>query len=85
MIGIHLQEVKLLGGESAGVEASVRVLGEGVGRYRLDGADPSPALVRAVAQWCADRGALVVELRTGGGTLEERYLELLGAEARHRD
>ena len=74
-----------LAGESAGVEASVRVLGEGVGRYRLDGADPSPALVRAVAAWCADRGALVVELRTGGGTLEERYLELLGAEARHRD
>ena len=26
-------------------------------------------------------GLLLVELRTGGGTLEERYLELIGSEA----
>jgi hypothetical protein len=32
-----------------------------------------------VASWCEPRGLLVIELRTGGGTLEERYLELTGA------
>ena len=30
-------------------------------------------------------GLLIVELRTGGGTLEERYLELIGRSARRRD
>jgi ABC-2 type transport system ATP-binding protein len=50
---------------------------EGGGRYRLTGA-PSPELVALVADWCASRGALIVELRTAGGSLEERYLELVG-------
>ena len=51
----------------------------GPGRYRVDGPTPSPAVVAALAAWCAERGVLIVELRTGGGTLEERYLELTGA------
>jgi len=37
------------------------------------------AVVATLATWCAARGALIVELRTGGGTLEERYLELIGS------
>jgi ABC-2 type transport system ATP-binding protein len=49
------------------------------GRYRLDGPQAGPALVAALAAWCAERGVLIVELRTRGGTLEERYLELVGA------
>jgi ABC-2 type transport system ATP-binding protein len=51
----------------------------GSGRYRIDGPPPAPGLVAALAAWCAERGALIVELRAGGGTLEERYLELTGA------
>jgi ABC-2 type transport system ATP-binding protein len=52
----------------------------GPGRYRTAGSVlPSPAVVAALAAWCADHGARIVELRTGGGSLEERYLELIGA------
>jgi len=51
----------------------------GAGRYRLDGVSPDPDLVATVATWFAERGALLVELRTGGVTLEERYLELIGS------
>lgn len=51
------------------------------GRYRLDGLAPSPAVVGRLAAWCAERGLLVTELRTSGGTLEERYLELTGGRA----
>jgi ABC-2 type transport system ATP-binding protein len=51
----------------------------GPGRYRLDGLSPDPALVARLAAWCAERGASLVDLRTGGGSLEERYLDLIGA------
>jgi ABC-2 type transport system ATP-binding protein len=53
---------------------------EGGGRYRLDGVPPDPALIGRFASWCAERGALVVELAAGGGSLEDRYLELLAGE-----
>ena len=39
-------------------------------------------LVAALAAWCGERGALVVELRSGGASLEERYLELVGGARR---
>lgn len=52
---------------------------EGGGRYRLDAIEPTPQLVALVATWCGARGALIVELRAGGGSLEERYVELIGA------
>jgi ABC-2 type transport system ATP-binding protein len=51
-------------------------------RYRVDGVKPTPPVVARLAEWCETRGALIVELRTGGGTLEERYLELIGAAGR---
>jgi ABC-2 type transport system ATP-binding protein len=51
----------------------------GSGRYRVDGLAPTPPIVALLASWCETRGALIVELRTGGGTLEERYLELIGS------
>ncbi len=57
-----------------------RLAEEGGGRYRLDGVPADPALIVRLAAWCAERGALVVELGTGGGTLEDRYLELLAEE-----
>ncbi len=53
----------------------------GPGRYRLDGSDSSPALVAALAAWCAEHGRLIAELRTTGATLEERYLALTGDRA----
>jgi ABC-2 type transport system ATP-binding protein len=49
------------------------------GRYRVEGYSPDPGLVARLAAWCAARGALIVELRTGSGSLEERYLELTGS------
>jgi ABC-2 type transport system ATP-binding protein len=62
--------------------ASRAVLGdEGGGRYRLIGAEPSPELIAALGAWCGERGMLVVELRSGGASLEDRYLELVGGSA----
>ena len=39
---------------------------------------PSADLVLEVAQWAARESLLVVELRAGGSSLEDRYLELTG-------
>ncbi len=58
-----------------GTEASLHEDGAG-GRYRLDGPLPDPALLGRLAAWCAGRGLLIEDLRTAGGTLEERFLEL---------
>jgi ABC-2 type transport system ATP-binding protein len=52
-----------------------------VGRYLVEGSDPTPAAVGTLATWFAARGLLVAELRTTGATLEERYLELTGGRA----
>ncbi|MBA2719440.1 MAG: ABC transporter ATP-binding protein [Chloroflexi bacterium] len=52
---------------------------EGGGRYRIPGLLPTPGLSARLASWCAERGVVIVELRTGGGTLEERYVELIGS------
>jgi ABC-2 type transport system ATP-binding protein len=57
------------------------VIDGGVGRYRLDAsAEAAPGLVAGLAAWCEAQGRLLVELRVGAATLEERYLELVGAE-----
>jgi ABC-2 type transport system ATP-binding protein len=45
--------------------------------YQVAGA-ATGALVSGLARWCESRGILIAELRTGGATLEERYLELTG-------
>ncbi len=64
----------------AAVLGGTRVDDEGTGRYRLDGRAPDPALVGALAGWCAERGILPAEIRTTGPTLEERFLELVSGE-----
>ncbi|HUQ77314.1 MAG TPA: ABC transporter ATP-binding protein [Patescibacteria group bacterium] len=51
----------------------------GPGRYRVAGAAATPGAIARLAAWCSARGALIVDLRTSGGTLEERYLELTGS------
>ena len=55
------------------------VVDEGGGRYRIEGAAATPTLVSAVARWFEARRLLIVELRAGAPTLEERYLEILAA------
>ena len=64
--------------EAGGGRVAVEYDG-GSGRFRVDGLAPTPPIVALLASWCEARGALIVELRTGGGTLEERYLELIGS------
>jgi ABC-2 type transport system ATP-binding protein len=71
-----------LGGAVAAARPGALVAIDGDGaRYRIDGVAPDAALVAAVAAWAADAGALIVELRTGEGTLEEAYLALVGSGA----
>ena len=43
-------------------------------------ATPDPRLVVALAAWCETHGLLITELRLGAASLEERYLELVGAD-----
>jgi ABC-2 type transport system ATP-binding protein len=80
--------------DRAGLEARLRAVGgeavavvadQGGGRYSITGAPPSPALIASLSAWCGGRGTLIVELRSGGASLEERYLELVGADAAPRD
>ena len=39
---------------------------------------PSPALIAALATWCASESRLITDARAAGGTLEEAYLALVG-------
>ena len=54
---------------------------ERAGRYRID-VDESlvPAAVAALAAGAADAHLVIADLRTGGGTLEDVYLALVGRE-----
>ncbi len=71
---------KALAGHLAAGRSGVELIAEGGGGYRLDGVAPDPALVERLAAWSAARGTLIVELGAGGGSLEDRYLELLARE-----
>jgi ABC-2 type transport system ATP-binding protein len=73
-------ETLLRGSGSTGSAVRLVVDG-GVGRYRLDGTSPGPGSIAALAAWAAERGVLIVELRTSGASLEDRYLELTGGAA----
>jgi ABC-2 type transport system ATP-binding protein len=64
--------------EAVGGDVKVEPDG-GSGRYRVEGPPPTPPVVATLASWCEARGVQIVELRTGSGTLEERYLELIGS------
>jgi ABC-2 type transport system ATP-binding protein len=60
------------------IDPGSALVDEGGGRYHLEGVPPDPAMVAAVATWCAAGGVLIAELRAGSASLEERYLELVG-------
>jgi ABC-2 type transport system ATP-binding protein len=78
-------ERRALGERLSDGAPGTELVDEGGGRYRLDGVSPAPGLVSRLAAWCESRQLLVVEVTTGGGTLEERYLELLAEGASHGD
>jgi ABC-2 type transport system ATP-binding protein len=68
----------------AAAHHGVRLVAEpDVARYRVEvvAADPAAlaTVVAVVAVACADAGRLIVELRTGGGSLEDAYLALVEA------
>ena len=64
----------------AGVRHETTVHPDGDGdRYRLEGGAPNAALVAALAAWCVTGERLILEMRTSGGSLEDAYLELVGA------
>ena len=67
-------------GRSAGGTPAVAADGDGrrATRSTASPPPPDPALVAALAAWCAARGLLLTELRIGAASLEERYLELVG-------
>jgi hypothetical protein len=51
------------------------------GRYRIEVDAPRmPAAVAALAAGAADADVVLAELRTGGGSLEDAYLALVGRE-----
>ena len=64
----------------APTHAGVRIVADGDdARYAVEGVVADPALVAALAVWCASVGRLIVDARTSGGSLEDAYLELVGA------
>jgi ABC-2 type transport system ATP-binding protein len=85
-LGLPLDPASLaaLGATLATVRPGAAVAAEvDPGAYRVDGVPPDPAVVSTLASWCSERGLLIRDLRTGGGTLEEVYLQLVAAgEAR---
>jgi ABC-2 type transport system ATP-binding protein len=73
-------DVAGLGAALAATHAGARIEASGdAASYAVEGVEPDPGLVAALAAWCVDAGRLIVEARTTGGTLEEAYLELVSA------
>ena len=66
-----------LGGRPVGVDSDA-----GAGRlgpsYRVTGAGATADGIVEVASWAAREGLLIVELRAGAASLEDRYLEITG-------
>ncbi|MHB8458611.1 MAG: ABC transporter ATP-binding protein [Candidatus Limnocylindrales bacterium] len=62
-----------------------RVVGDRATGLRIVGVPPSPAVVERIAVACRARDLLIVELRTSAGSLEERYLELVGGDDEDMD
>jgi ABC-2 type transport system ATP-binding protein len=75
-----------LGRRLLGAPSGARLTAEtDAGRYVLEGVVPGAELVATLAAWCAGADRLIMELRTGGGTLEEAYLDLVGEPAAAED
>jgi ABC-2 type transport system ATP-binding protein len=68
----------LAGAITAGRPGATAVDDGGADRIRIEGVPPDPMLVEAVTRWSLEAGRLVAELRTGSGSLEDVYLDLVG-------
>ena len=68
-----------IAGLSAATGAAIRPTPDGAWLEVTD-RDPSPTLIAAIAEACRAAGLLIVESRSVGGSLEDAYLELVGAE-----
>jgi ABC-2 type transport system ATP-binding protein len=55
------------------------IAGETTGGYTVADVEPTPALVAALASWCAQTGRLITSSRTSGASLEDAYLDLVAA------
>ncbi|MFF1528800.1 ABC transporter ATP-binding protein [Cellulomonas sp. NPDC058312] len=65
----------------AGEPAATAVRETGPGAYAVD-APATPALVAALATWCADRDVLLARVDVGVRTLEDVFLDLTGRNLR---
>jgi ABC-2 type transport system ATP-binding protein len=81
---VHVRLAAALGAEAAAaLEAEVRrthdgatVRAGGGPTFSIEGTEPDPWLVAGEDAWLAENDHAIVELRTAGTSLEERYLEL---------
>jgi ABC-2 type transport system ATP-binding protein len=70
-----------MAGRLTGGSPRVTVAGAGAAYEIVDlAAAPDPRLIAGLADWCAEHGLLLTELRLGAASLEERYLELVGSD-----
>ncbi len=70
-----------MAGRLSGGSPRVTVAGAGAAYEIVDlAAAPDPGLIAGLADWCAEHGLLLTELRLGAASLEERYLELVGSD-----
>jgi ABC-2 type transport system ATP-binding protein len=66
---------------SAALPAGTAVCESAAGTYRVDG-DVGPALLTAVAAWCAEHGVTASQITSGRRSLEDVFLDLTGRELR---
>jgi ABC-2 type transport system ATP-binding protein len=70
--------VEQLATQIAGLDRASRLRPAGETAFEIAPGAASADVVSAIAMWAARAGLLIVELRAGAGSLEERYLELTG-------
>ncbi len=63
------------------VDPSLTVTPSRADTWEVAGAAVTPSLIAFVAAWAAAEDLLIADLRAGAGSLEERYLELVGPAA----
>ena len=68
----------MLGRRIAGLDAGSRLRAAGETTFEIAPGAASADVVAEIASWAAREGLLIVELRAGAASLEERYLELTG-------
>jgi ABC-2 type transport system ATP-binding protein len=71
---LDAMEVEALGATLGGTVVALEP-----GHYRIDGVLASPAVIAELTTWCAAADRRIVALTTVGGSLEDAYLELVGA------